>query len=319
MVPTPVPQGLTFVVAKIVVLGSFNMDMTVFADSLPQPGETVLGSNLLQSPGGKGSNQAIGAARLGAEVTFVGSVGRDGFGDQAMKIYESENIDTTYVTRSHLPTGAALIVVDRGGENQIAVAPGANSELTPALVERAASVIEEADVLVGQLETPLDGFMAAARIAQQASTLVILNPAPSQALPDELWPLVDVLTPNQHELAQLAGVGDVETAAQLLQQRGPSSIVVTRGAQGATIATANEVTSISSHDVDVVDSTGAGDAFTSALAVAIGDGDPIRAAVAFASKAGAYAVTRRGVLDGLGTRVDIDSVDATTSGGELQG
>ena len=290
---------------KIVVLGSFNMDITVFADSLPQAGETVLGSSLMQSPGGKGSNQAIAAARLGAEVSFIGAVGRDAFGDEALVIHRNENVDTTYVARSDASTGAALIVVDSEGENQIAVAPGANSEVGPGVVKRAASAISEADVLIGQLETPVDSFIAAAMIAKQSSTTVVLNPAPFQPLSADLWPLVDFVTPNQHELGQLAGSDSIQAGADMVRRHGLSGLIVTQGSQGATLVSSQGTFEYPACVVDVVDTTGAGDAFTAGLAVSLADGDGARAAVEFALLCGAHAVTRRGVLEGLPTRSDV--------------
>jgi len=298
--------------AKIVVLGSFNMDVTVFSNSLPRAGETVLGSGLMQSPGGKGSNQAIAAARLGADVTFIGALGHDSFGDQALAIHSGEQINTDYVVRSTSPTGTALIVVDSDGENQIAVAPGANDDLTVEVVEMAVAAVAAADILLGQLETPLKAFSAAAKLARQASTRVLLNPAPYRALPNETWALVDYVIPNQHELVQMVGVDDIESAAQVVLQRGPTAVVVTRGGDGVTLVTRDGTSEHRALPVKVVDTTGAGDAFTAGLAVALAEGQPIDAAVHFGLLAGAYSVMHRGVLDGLPTRLDLSSLEASS-------
>ncbi len=294
--------------AKVVVIGSFNMDITVFSERLPKPGETVLGGRTLQSPGGKGSNQAIAAARLGADVSFIGSVGRDGFGEEALTVHEREGVNTRGVHLADCSTGVALIVVDSDGENQIAVSPGANQEVTPAIVERSRSLIEQADVMIGQLETSPEAFMAAASIARATSTTVVLNPAPAGELPDEIWRLVDIVTPNQHELVELSAEKNESTASKTLLARGVKSVLVTRGAAGVGLVTAGGRSE--DFDVvpaDVVDTTGAGDAFNAGLAVGLAEGLGLEDATRLGLRNGAHAVTRAGVLDSLATRSQLNS------------
>ncbi len=291
--------------AKIAVVGSFNMDLVVDAPRLPGPGETVLGGAFHHGVGGKGSNQAIASARLGGEVSFVGAVGRDGFGDEAIRVLEAERVGIDAVARSERPTGTALIVVDGAGENQIAVAPGANDDVTPDWVASASSVIGDADVLLVQLEVPIQSVEAAARVAHEAGTLVVLNPAPHRPLSDDIWSLVDHVTPNQHEVAAYVPSGDLAERALALADRGPSSVVVTRGGDGVLIATDGRTTALAGRRVDAVDSTGAGDAFNAGLAVALAEGADLVEAVWFAMGVGAFAVTRHGVLDGLPRRSDV--------------
>jgi len=293
--------------AKVAVIGSFNMDITVFADRLPGPGETVLGNRTIQSPGGKGSNQAIAAARLGADVSFVSSVGNDSFGDSARALYLEEGIAIDAVRTSETSSGVAVIVVDEAGENQIAVSPGANRELDVAMVRAALPSIEAADVLIGQLETPLDGFMEAARIAKAAGATVILNPAPAEALPDELWSLVDIVTPNEHELVLLAGEGRPEDRARELLGRGATQVVVTRGALGVLWVSDDLTRELPARQATAVDMTGAGDAFNAGLAVGLAEGLSMADALRLGLRSGAFAVTQRGVIGGLGTRQQLDA------------
>ena len=288
------------------MLGSFNMDLVVLTPQLPEPGETVLGTEFLRGPGGKGSNQAIAAARLGGEVAFVGAVGADEFGEEAKRRHEAEGIDTTYFRTVDRPTGVALIIVDDEAENVIAVAPGANSEITPDAVRTAADAIAKADVLVGQLEVPVEAFHTAARIASEAGTIVLLNPAPAAPLPDDLWELLDVITPNEHELVSLAGAAPIEWAATKLRGRGDLDVVVTRGALGVLWTGANGTRQVPAVRAAAVDTTGAGDAFTAGLAVGIAESGSIEEGIALGLRAGAHAVTMPGVLDGLATRQELD-------------
>lgn len=285
------------------------MDLTVRAATLPRPGETVLGEALHQSPGGKGSNQAIASARLGATVTFIGAVGQDRFGDDAIALYGQEGIDTQFVRRAAPPTGTALIVVDAAGENQIVVAPGANHAVSADVVSAAADAIRQADVLLAQLETPLESFAAAARIAREAGTLVILNPAPWQPLADEVLSLVDVLTPNEGELAALSGKASVPEGVAAANALGVGSVVVTRGAAGAAVLHAGTLTHQGAYPATAVDTTGAGDAFNAALAVALTHGESLVTAVDYALRAGAYAVGRRGVINALPYRSDLEDAE----------
>jgi ribokinase len=301
--------------AKIVVVGSSNTDMVVKTPHLPAPGETVLGGDFLMVAGGKGANQAVAAARLGAEVTFVARVGQDVFGEQALAGFKREGLITEYVRAD--PTaasGVALILVDATGENSIAVASGANACLSPDDVQQARQTIEAADVLLLQLETPLETVLAAARIAHKAGARVILNPAPAPAnpLPAALLACVDILTPNENELAMLAGAqtGIEQAAAQVLSQ-GVETVIVTLGAQGALIVTQDAQQTVPSFAVDAVDTTAAGDAFNGGLAVALAEGKDLSKAVRFANACGALATTRLGAQPSLPTRDEIATFETS--------
>ncbi|WP_336136346.1 ribokinase [Natronomonas amylolytica] len=298
--------------AAIAVVGSYNHDMSVTVPDLPVPGETVMGEKFEQNAGGKGSNQAIAAARGGGDVSFIGSVGDDRFGEAARELWAEEDIDAAGVLTGDAPTGAALIHVEESGENAIAVAPGSNHELSGASVREKQAVIEDADVLVTQLETPIESVQAAATVGEAAGTEFILDPAPAQELPDELVAAVDVATPNESEVRVLAGhdpdadVEEAETARTVLD-RGPEAVVVTLGADGALVVTDDQTVAVPPIAVDVVDTTGAGDAFNGAFAVARGEGADLVAAAERGVAAGAAACTERGAVPSLPSRSTIDS------------
>ncbi len=288
---------------RIVVVGSYNTDLTVFAESLPGPGETVLGGRLVTGPGGKGANQAIGASRLGADVAFVCKLGRDRFGADARELFIDERIDGPGVLVSDHPTGTALIVVDAAGENQIAVAPGANRDLHPDDIDPA--LFAGCDVVLVQLEIPLDSVERAVRVGRQAGAMIVLNPAPARALDPGLLQMIDVVTPNEVELATMTASTDVEAAAAALLGAGIPAVVVTRGAHGAVVVTAGGVTPFAALTAAVVDTTGAGDAFNAGLAVALSEGSELGDAIELGMRAAAYCVTREGVLAGLPTRSEL--------------
>ncbi len=296
---------------RIVVVGSSNTDLVVNAARIPRAGETVLGESFLMAPGGKGANQAVGAARLGADVTLVARIGNDAFGAQALEGFAREQIDTDYIVRDEsAASGVALIVVDQTGENAIAVAPGANRLLTVADVEAAREPIASADVLLLQLEVPLQTVKYAARIAADAGVPVILNPAPAQPLDAETLRLTTVLTPNQHEALALArpfsdGNDSLRTIGRRLRDAGAHNVVITLGNQGALLITERQAQQVAAPKVKSVDSTAAGDAFNGALAYALAGAEPLVEAVRFASLAGALAVTRRGAQPSLPTRAEM--------------
>ena len=293
--------------ASVVVLGSFNMDLVVQADTLPSPGETVLGHSFARGPGGKGSNQAIAAARLGAAVSFIGVIGDDEFGAAALELYAREGIDAGGVTVVPSPTGVALIVVDAAGENQIAVASGANTLLSIEMVRTQEEAIASADVLLAQLETPVEAFIEAASIAQRHDTKVILNPAPAAELNDRAFEHLDVITPNQHELIAMANVTNPDWAATALANRGTGlDVIVTKGPFGATWTGSHGAQRFPAIRTEAVDTTGAGDAFNAGLAVGMAEYGTIEAGIALGLRAGAFAVTRVGVIDGLATRSQLD-------------
>lgn len=290
---------------SIAVLGSFNMDLTVMSDRLPEPGRTVLGRSFHQGPGGKGSNQAVAARRLGAEVSFIGAVGGDEFGAAARRLLTAEGVDTAGLAEVDGPTGAALIVVDARGENQIAAAPGANLLLTPAMVEKCSKSIAAADVLIAQLETPLDAFLAAASIARRSGATVILNPAPAAPLPDEAWQFIDILTPNQHEMDELFGAGQAGRGLGPEEHTQGLEVIVTKGAEGAVRLRGGRIRSYPAAPARALDTTGAGDAFNGGLAVGTAERN-VEAGIRLGLRAGAFAVTRAGALDGFPFRDELD-------------
>ncbi len=303
---------------KIVVVGSSNTDMVVRLPRLPAKGESIIGGEFFMPAGGKGANQAVAAARLGAQVTFVARLGADLLGDKALSSLQSEGMDTRFIVRDpDVPSGVALIIVDKNGDNILAVAPGANARLSPANVERAAVIIAAADALVLQLEIPLDAVQRALSIARRHGVRTVLNPAPAQPLPADVLALVDVLTPNEHEATLLCGEPGqtIEQAARLLLAMGVGTVVATLGDKGALIATheCEEETRVPGFKVKAVDTTAAGDAFTAALACALARGDALPAAVRFANAVGALTVTKMGAQPSLPTATEVQTFIAGIS------
>ncbi|HEX4143370.1 MAG TPA: ribokinase [Pirellulales bacterium] len=294
-------------IPRIVVVGSVNADMVVKSGRLPAPGETVIGGQFVMVPGGKGANQAVAARRLGAEVTLVAKVGQDPLGDEAIDNYRREGILTDLIGRDPTAaTGVALILVDAAGENLISVASGANAALTPADVDRAAERIRAADAVLVQLEIPLETVCHTARLAADAGVCLILDPAPAAPLPSGLLAATTILTPNEHEAECLTGivVSDESTARQAATQlllAGARHVIITLGAKGAWLASADGQRLIATREVAAVDTTAAGDAFNGGLAWALGRGLPIEAAVAQACAVGALSATRLGAQPSLPT------------------
>lgn len=292
--------------AKVVVIGSSNTDMTIKGDRLPKPGETVLGGEFRMGPGGKGANQAVAAQRLGADVSFICKVGRDIFGDNAIAGYQKEGIDCSHILRSDKASGTALILVDGNAENCIAVAPGANADLTPEDVDSVADVIRSADYLILQLEIPVESVLRAAKIAHEAGVYVILNPAPACHLPDELFGYISLITPNQTESALLSGIEDnLDAAVEKLMQLGVKDVVVTLGSKGSLVISEGAKTLVPSLKVKAVDTTAAGDTFCGALCVALSEGCSLVDAAGFATKASALTVQKMGAQDSIPFRSDI--------------
>ena len=292
--------------AKVVVIGSSNTDMTIKGDRLPKPGETVLGGEFRMGPGGKGANQAVAARRLGADVSFICKVGRDIFGDNAISGYQKEGIDCSRILRSDKASGTALILVDGNAENCIAVAPGANADLTPEDVDSVADVIRSADYLILQLEIPVESVLRAAKIAHEAGVYVILNPAPACHLPDELFGYISLITPNQTESALLSGIEDnLDAAVEKLMQLGVKDVVVTLGSKGSLVISEGTRTLVPSLKVKAVDTTAAGDTFCGALCVALSEGCSLVDAAGFATKASALTVQKMGAQDSIPFRSDI--------------
>jgi len=297
--------------ARIVVVGSINMDLVTLAPRFPAPGETLLGERFLTVPGGKGANQAVAAARLGAEVALVGAVGRDAFGAQLVRGLADEGVDITHVaTRDDVGSGTASITVAEG-DNQIIVVPAANASVTPMQVEAARTLVERADAVLVQMEIPLETVEATVRLGHACGVPVILNPAPAQPLPAEWLALVRYLTPNQHELATVLG-GDTGEDFRDLMRRAPCPVVLTRGGEGAWYREQAEPAHQRGFTVDVVDTTGAGDTFNGALAVHLNEG--LEAAVRKACAAAALSVMRLGAQGGMPRRDELETFLADRAG-----
>ncbi|MBF88620.1 MAG: ribokinase [Candidatus Marinimicrobia bacterium] len=297
---------------KIVVMGSYNTDMIVKVPHIPKPGETVLGGKFTTAPGGKGANQAVAAARIGGDVTFIARVGDDSLGKEAIKRFESENINTKYIKRDLVdPSGVALIVVDKNGQNSIAVALGANSNLSPSDVDDSMEIIESAEILLTQLETPLSSVEKVISLAKAAGTKVVLNPAPAQALSDDLLHNITVITPNESESEALTGIAvtdfsSAEKAADVLLYKGIKTVVITMGEKGALLKTNSCTQIINPLNVDAVDATAAGDVFNGALVVAMAEGNTLEASVEFANAAAAFSVTKLGAQPSAPNRTEVD-------------
>ncbi|HUJ44960.1 MAG TPA: ribokinase [Opitutaceae bacterium] len=301
----------------IVVVGSSNTDMIVQMARLPKLGETILGGVFSVAAGGKGANQAVGAARAGARVSFVARVGRDMFGAQAVASLAKDGINVRYISKDRVaPSGVALIFVGKNGENSIAVAPGANGRLSPSDIKKARKAFAAASTLVVQLETPLATVLAAARLATEAGLRVILNPAPARALPDKLFKHVSILTPNETETELLTGIkvdnttGAAEAAGRLMA-KGVQTVIITLGRRGAFVATGPGMRLVPGFKVRPVDTTAAGDVFNGALAAALDENQPLLEAVRFANAAAAISVTRLGAQPSAPNRKEIDSFLAT--------
>lgn len=298
--------------ARICVVGSIHADLTVRTPRLPGPGETLLATALETGPGGKGANQAVAAARLGAAVTMIGAVGTDAHGPALVQTLAAESIDTSHI-RADLPapTGTALITVATGGENTIVVAPGAGSLLSPAHVESCRPAIAAADVLVAQLEIPLESVIRAAEIARSVGTTVMLNAAPGRRLPMELLSLVDVLVVNRTEAALILGHSPTDDPE--LDMLGVRTAIMTLGAEGAAYSFDRRGGRVPSYRVSAIDTVGAGDAFVGTLAVRWAehqassqiDHTSITDAICWACAAGALAATRPGAIPSLPRRDEV--------------
>lgn len=299
---------------QVVVIGSLNMDIVVEADRPPHMGETVSGNQVHFIPGGKGANQAVASARLGAKTTMIGAVGHDAFGSELLQALKQEGIDVeTVKTVSEVHTGVASIVLAEG-DNQIIVVAGANGHCQPADIDQYEERIAQADVVLLQLEIPLETVLYAASTAKRLGKTVVLNPAPARSLPDELLQSVDVLIPNESELYLLANAGketDLEAAMKTLLQKGVGTVVTTLGSKGAAyLATEGSLGFVSSHRVSVVDTTGAGDSFNAGFAYALASGKGLGGAAAFATKVAALAVTKLGAQAGMPTLAEVEKFTA---------
>ncbi len=304
---------------RIVVVGSSNTDLIIKLNRIPRPGETIIGGKFASAAGGKGANQAVAAARAGGAVTLIARVGCDDMGKKAVAGFVGDGINVNHVLWDRAsPSGVALIFVGQDGENSIAVASGANDKLSPTDVRRAANVFRGADVLVLQLETPLNTVRTAAELAARAGVKVLLNPAPARKLPDTLLKHVDVLTPNEGEAEMLTGIkvrdpSAAAQAAQALLARGVRNVVITMGSRGAFVGGRAVRQMIPAYNVKAVDTTAAGDVFNGALAVALAEGRSLLEAARFATAAAAISVTRLGAQTSAPKRHEINELFASST------
>lgn len=305
--------------AKVVVFGSINMDLVIRCQHLPSPGETIIARSSQEVPGGKGANQAVAAARLGAKVFMIGRVGNDAFATRLVQNLQNEAIDTSSVGHcSDVASGLAVVNVEDSGENSILVVPGSNHRLSPADVAAARNIIQQADLVLVQLEVPLESVRALVQLAKSLGKPVILNPAPTPPdFPADLFE-VDLICPNQTEASALLGqpinsVDDAKSAISQFLTLGAKTAIITLGSQGAVIHDGKQITWIPPFPITPVDTTAAGDAFAGALATRLCEGTSLREAALFAAAAGAFAATQPGAQPGMPRRSDVEKLMATSS------
>ncbi len=305
-------------IPKIVVLGSINLDIVIQCAHLPSPGETIIAESSREVSGGKGANQAVAAARLGADVSMIGRVGNDDAGAGLLKNLQADGINTDYVYHSNLPaneteiaSGIAVVMVEQSGENSIVVVPGANGIVSEEDIDHATSIIQQSDLLLIQLEIPVETVLYASQMARQAGVRIILDPAPApKNVPDRFFD-VDLICPNQSEASLLLGwsvetITEAKTASRELVERGAKNAIITMGNQGAVLCEGSQVMVIPPCPVETVDSTAAGDAFAGAVAVRWIEQDSLVEAVRFACAAGALAASKAGAQPGMPTRNEVE-------------
>lgn len=284
---------------KIVVIGSSNTDMICRVPLIPKPGETIMGTDFFIVQGGKGANQAVAAARAGGDVVFIACVGDDSFGKQAIDAYKKDGIETSYIKKiKGVASGVALINIADSGENSISVAPGANAHLTPEIINQYREVILSADIILMQLEIPIETVYQVARMAHAAKIPVVLNPAPAREIDHDILAMLSIITPNEHEALLLSGLGietkSVSEMAVEIQKLGVQSVIITTGKEGALYRENDNEEIVQGIAVKAIDTTAAGDTFNGYLVVQLAQGKPIREAIKIANKAAAISVTRLG-------------------------
>lgn len=300
---------------KILIIGSLNMDIVLGVDEMLKPGETVLGSSLNYFPGGKGANQACSAAKLGADVTMLGAVGKDNFGSELIESLANAGVNVGRIKRPpECPTGTAVIYVDKNGQNSIVTIPGANSLCDVDYLRDNDDAFRECDYILLQMEIPYEAVTYAINRAHELSKVVVLNPAPApDSLPDELFPRISYITPNETELSKLCGfecdeMDEVESGAKRLYEKGVKNVFTTLGKRGSLLLNGDGVLSFPIIDLDVVDTTAAGDCFNAALVVALSNGGTIHDAGTFASAASSLAVTKRGAQSSLPSLAEVEAL-----------
>ncbi|MFA6856488.1 MAG: ribokinase [Treponema sp.] len=295
---------------KIFVLGSYAAGMTAACEKFPMTGQTVRGLDFQILYGGKGSNQAVAAARLGGQVTFCTCIGCDSLGDDAVKLFAREGLNTDYIKRTNKSTtGVGIVMLDRKGNNEIVICLGANDMFTEDDVDNLENAIAESDILLIQLEFNLPAIIRAVELAYKHHVKIILNPAPYQQLPDSVLEKVSLMTPNETEAQEMAGTSSFTmTVPGLLFSRYHCPVVVTLGSKGSYIKTTDFEGMVPPYPLDPVDTTGAGDTFNGALAVAVSEGQSLQDAVWFATKAAAISVTKKGVVEAIPTRKEVDDL-----------
>lgn len=299
--------------SKIIVVGSSNVDLTARVRRLPLPGETIGGATLLRANGGKGANQAVAAARMGAEVVFLTCLGNDASGEMLSAQFAADGIDTSCIKLSATPTGTALIFVDDNAENCIAVAPGSNNDLLPADIDSARSSMVGAEFLLVQLEIPMPTVVRSVELADSLGIKTILNPAPMNPVPEDIFSHIWLITPNQTEAEQLTGVHvsteeDARKAAGALFAKGVKNVIITMGSKGSMVCTPEDAVFVPSRKVQAVDTTGAGDVYNGALVAALAEGRPIAEAARMATLASSVAVTRMGAQTSAPYRNEIETL-----------
>lgn len=290
---------------NIAVVGSINMDMILKVKRLPQRGETLLANHYMTVPGGKGANQAVAASRLGAKVTMMGALGKDAFGDELLEGLKQEKICTDGILRTNSPSGNAMITIDEQGDNTILVYPGANFDVTERWIYDKIELLEKAEWVMFQLETPIITVEKSIQRLKESNKSILLNPAPAQKLPESLYAMIDIITPNETELALLTGTRDIEAGARVLLEKGVKQVVVTMGERGSIAISHQKTVKGSPYEVQAIDTTAAGDTFNAALLVALLEKKSMKEALQYANAAGALATTKLGAQNSLPMKEEV--------------